>query len=106
MLNAQFILKVADFGFSCSLKGHDGFGLLKTRVGSENYMAPEILTNQYDGKKIDIFSAGVILFTIHAGNPPFEKATKNDPHYKLIKEKRFTQFWQAQSKRRTAGYFS
>jgi len=39
------------------------------------YMAPEI--NQkipYDGKLVDIFAAGVILFIVYAGSPPFSAA--------------------------------
>lgn len=35
-------------------------------------MAPEINANrEYNGTKADIFSAGVILFILHAGSPPF-----------------------------------
>jgi len=43
---------------------------------------------------------------MYAGNPPFEKATPNDPYYKLIKEKRFDIFWKAHCRKRPAGYFS
>ena len=43
---------------------------------------------------------------MYAGNPPFEKATPNDPYYKLIREKNFNVFWKAHSRRRPADYFS
>ena len=37
-----YSLKVADFGFAAPLAGRDGSGYLKTRLGTESYMAPEI----------------------------------------------------------------
>lgn len=43
ILTNDFKLKIADFGFSCLIKGRDGTGVLKTRLGTEGYMAPEIL---------------------------------------------------------------
>lgn len=43
---------------------------------------------------------------MYAGNPPFEKATLNDPYYKLIKEKKYDTFWKAHSRRRAVNYFS
>lgn len=69
-------------------------------------MAPEIPTKNYDGAKVDIFAAGVILFIMYAGNPPFEKAAINDPYYKLIKDKNFGTFWKAHSRRRPVNYFN
>lgn len=42
-------------------------------------MAPEIFAKkEYNGTKADIFSAGVILFILHAGSPPFSAATDKD----------------------------
>ena len=96
LLSQLFILKIADFGFSCQLKGKDNSGVLHTKLGTEGYMAPEIANKKYEGKSVDIFASGVILFIMYAGNPPFEKATPNDPYYKLIKEKRFDIFWTSQ----------
>ena len=106
LLGRDFVLKLADFGFSCLLKGKDGSGVLHTKLGTEGYMAPEVPTKNYDGKKVDVFAAGVILFIMYAGNPPFEKASPNDPYYKLIKDKNYATFWKAHSRRRPVGYFN
>jgi serine/threonine protein kinase len=54
-------LKVADFGFATYKK----INKLNSYRGTQTYMAPEIkLGNRYDGRQVDIFSTGVILFII------------------------------------------
>lgn len=40
LLSSQFVLKIADFGFSCMLKGRDGKWKLHTDLGTQGYMAP------------------------------------------------------------------
>lgn len=55
---------------------------------------------------MDIFSAGVILFIMYTGTPPFEKTTPTDSYYRLIKDKNFTTFWNAHSKRKPAGFYT
>ena len=71
LLGRDFVLKLADFGFSCLIQGKDNSGVLHTKLGTEGYMAPEIPTKNYEGERVDIFAAGVILFIMYAGNPPF-----------------------------------
>lgn len=47
------------------------------RCGTPEYLAPEILSSQapYDGKRADVWSAGVVLYTWIAGFTPFEGTT-------------------------------
>lgn len=42
MLDHQYTLKIADFGFAAPVEGRDGSGALHTKLGTLNYMAPEI----------------------------------------------------------------
>ena len=79
MLSSNFELKVIDFGFACRTDKHGADGFLKTYLGTRNYMAPEILMQlEYDGAVVDIFAAGVILFQMMVGRPPFDTAEASD----------------------------
>jgi len=68
LLDRWFNVKIGDFGF-CTLLNGNG---LKNVLGTFCYAAPEIfLGRKYDGKKIDIFSLGIILFVIVTGKKFF-----------------------------------
>ena len=41
MLDENFTLKIADFGFASTIEGKDKDGLLVTKLGTRGYMAPE-----------------------------------------------------------------
>ena len=50
-------------------------------------MAPEIREEKvYDGRQVDIFALGVILFVLVLGIFPFTEAKKEEENYKLIIE--------------------
>jgi len=42
MLGSDYLLKIADFGFAAPVEGRDQSGTLHTKLGTLNYMAPEI----------------------------------------------------------------
>mgnify|MGYP006103998681 CR=1 FL=1 len=44
---------------------------MRQTVGTAYYMAPEVLTSEYD-EKCDLWSIGVIIYTMLAGIPPFQ----------------------------------
>lgn len=58
------------------------------------YMAPEIKEGKtYDGKQIDMFSVGVILFIIIQGIFPFKEAKKDEYFYNLIINNKLDTYW-------------
>ena len=83
LLDGDGNVKLADFGLSNIMK--DGI-FLYSSCGSPNYAAPELISGKYyNGASIDIWSCGVILYTLLTGSLPFnEKATAK--LYQKIKE--------------------
>ena len=61
--------KIVDFGLSKIIGPNetslDPFGTL-------SYVAPEVLLQKPYGKEVDIWSLGVIIYTLIIGKPPFE----------------------------------
>lgn len=96
LLDSRFNLKIADFGFAAPIEGRENSGgLLKTYLGSEAYMAPEIHERKpYKGAEVDLFAAGIILFTIMSGHPPIRKATRDDNFYRLMRANNIA-FWKS-----------
>jgi len=104
LLDHQFTLKIADFGFSAPVQGKDGSGNLPTKLGTLNYMAPEIhLKQSYNGPSVDMFAAAIILFIMVAQHPPFSTAEPKDPYYRCIAANRADIFWRTRCKAKQGG---
>jgi calcium-dependent protein kinase len=81
-------IKIIDFGLSNIFIDKKGVEIKMTsKVGTAYYVSPEVLSGNYD-KSCDIWSAGVILYILLCGDPPFNGANDNDI-YKKIKTKKF-----------------
>lgn len=65
--NAQNNIKVFDFGMSKLLNSNE---LSQDKVTINPYMAPEVFSNKYDNK-CDLWSCGIIMYTLLTGNTPF-----------------------------------
>lgn len=104
LLDKNFTLKIADFGFAAPIEGRDGSGNLTTKLGTQNYMAPEIHLNQpYQGEQIDVFASAIILFIMVAQHPPFTAAQPSDPFYRCLAGKRGDIFWRTHCKNKEGG---
>lgn len=68
-------IKIIDFGLS----RHDtqNHGIMKTKVGTPYYVAPEVLRREYT-HSCDIWSIGVITYILLCGYPPFYGDSDNE----------------------------
>jgi len=78
LIDGEYNVKIADFSLANMVEVLDtpqrvGFGDLKTSCGSPNYAAPEIVSGvEYSGFLVDIWSLGVILYSLVCGTLPFD----------------------------------
>merc|ERR1719204_599801 len=94
LLDSNFQLKITDFGLSYIQKKESASELMTTTyVGTRGYQAPELLSKKSHTKVCDIFSAGVVLFILLTGYPPFEQGTKVDKWYRPIYQENYAKFW-------------
>ncbi|CAG8561781.1 23885_t:CDS:2 [Cetraspora pellucida] len=63
------ILMITDFGLSKILTKNDD--ILMTACGTPGYVAPEVLLQKGYNKPVDLWSVGVITYTMLCGYPPF-----------------------------------
>jgi len=71
------LLKIIDFGYARKFEKTNAdetkkmLHRMRSKVGTENYIAPEIIQKNYSNS-CDVWSAGVILYIMLSGCPPFE----------------------------------
>ncbi|XP_072970664.1 phosphoenolpyruvate carboxylase kinase 1-like [Typha angustifolia] len=63
-------LRLSDFG-SAEWFGEDGGEEMRGLVGTPYYVAPEVVAGKHYGEKVDVWSAGVILYMMLSGMAPF-----------------------------------
>ena len=94
LLDKDYNLKIADFGFCCPVAGENKHGFSKCYVGTPGYCAPEITTrHSYQPVIVDLFSFGVILFSLYSASMPFEKTDCKDRRFRLLVKGKYREFW-------------
>ncbi|CAB1341022.1 unnamed protein product, partial [Coregonus sp. 'balchen'] len=74
--NAESI-RICDFGFAKQLRAENG--LLMTPCYTANFVAPEVLKKQGYDAACDIWSLGVLLYTMLTGFTPFANGLEDTP---------------------------
>ena len=81
LLDANGLLKLADFGL-CSVYRYKGKEReLKGACGSLPYIAPEMNGQPYRGEPADVWSTGVVLFALLVGNTPWDEPTRRSEEF-------------------------
>lgn len=101
LLDGDFNLKIIDFAFSHPLESPES-----QINGTPGYLAPEIYSKKCrDLSKADVFSAGVVLFVLARGMPPFNESHSQDLHFRALSQ--FPdQFWKYHQSKSPNGLYS
>lgn len=84
LLNAQFEVKLCDFGWAAALSANE---IRNTFCGTYEYMAPEIYRNKNYDDKVDIWSLGILLYELLHGYSPFKGKAMKDVYSNIFNRK-------------------
>lgn len=73
-------LKLADFGLAAKVDGLN----LTGKCGTVQFMAPEIIKKELNGKPVDMWAFGVILYILLAGYAPFQSSSREETFRRIL----------------------
>lgn len=72
LFDEDFCVKIADFGIACEEAYCD---VLAEDPGTYRWMAPEMIKHKPYGRKVDVYSFGLVLWEMVTGSIPYEEMT-------------------------------
>jgi len=110
LLDKDYILRVGDLGCATPMKTPENpEGLFTGTRGTAGYRAPEMSSGEpYDGRLVDVYASGVLLFIMMSGSPPYqgEEIQDKEPWFKCLVKKQYETFWKLHSRNKLPGFYS
>ncbi|KAL0115596.1 hypothetical protein PUN28_010839 [Cardiocondyla obscurior] len=85
-------LKISDFGLATIYRMQGKERLLEKKCGTLPYVAPEVLVRTYHAEPADIWSCGIILVALLAGELPWDHPQAECPEYVAWKSGKYMSF--------------
>lgn len=86
LLDANDNIRISDFGLATIFRYKGEERPLVKKCGTLPYIAPEVLVKSYQAQPADVWSCGVILVALLAGELPWDKPATSCSQYKGWKE--------------------
>lgn len=80
LIDDAYRAKIADFGWT-RLKGDE----MTDRIGTFQWMAPEVIVGKNYSEKADVYSFGIILWEFASREPPYKKITPTKVSMEVVK---------------------
>ncbi|XGW06952.1 hypothetical protein V3C99_016900 [Haemonchus contortus] len=81
LLTGQDVLKISDFGMATVFRHSDRERMLNATCGTLPYASPQVIKGLYKAEPVDIWSSGVVLVAMLAGELPWDSASRECPAY-------------------------
>ncbi|KAI6650154.1 Serine/threonine-protein kinase Chk1-like [Oopsacas minuta] len=81
LFDSQDVLKICDFGLATMFRFQGKERKLTRRCGTICYVAPEVIHFPYDAQPAELWSCGIVLFSLFFGQLPWDEPTNRDQNY-------------------------
>ncbi|GBL82008.1 Serine/threonine-protein kinase Chk1 [Araneus ventricosus] len=83
-------VKISDFGLATIFRHKGTERILQNRCGTLPYVAPEVFFRKYKAEPADVWSCGILLVVMLAGELPWNEATSDCKEFILWKESSYS----------------